>query len=223
MKAVLISIKPQWCEKIANGKKTVEVRKTRPKLETPFKVYIYCTNAKPFLVWGDVFRGNWETEITTVHGYSRKDADAKWGIFNGRVLGEFICNNVECFTTDYRMNEEQTKRISGLSCLDMVSLMEYEANAHCLYGWHISELKIYDEPKLLFDFYKCGALSPEELDDSLCGYCSQTDYGDKKEIHTPNYTWMCEGRWCVDAYQEYLDDEFALTRPPQSWCYVQEV
>ena len=43
MKSVLISIQPKWCELIANGKKTVEVRKTRPKLETPFKCYIYCT------------------------------------------------------------------------------------------------------------------------------------------------------------------------------------
>ena len=42
-KAVLISIRPQWCEKIASGEKTIEVRKTRPKLKTPFKCYIYCT------------------------------------------------------------------------------------------------------------------------------------------------------------------------------------
>lgn len=42
-KAVLISIRPEWCEKIINGKKTVEVRKTRPKMDTPFKCYIYCT------------------------------------------------------------------------------------------------------------------------------------------------------------------------------------
>ena len=57
-KAVLISIRPKWCEKIANGEKTVEVRKTKPYLETPFKCYIYCTNTRPFLVWGDVFRGD---------------------------------------------------------------------------------------------------------------------------------------------------------------------
>ena len=28
-KAVLISIRPKWCEKIINGDKTIEVRKTR--------------------------------------------------------------------------------------------------------------------------------------------------------------------------------------------------
>ena len=41
-KAVLISIRPKWCELIASGQKIVEVRKTRPKLKPPFKVYIYC-------------------------------------------------------------------------------------------------------------------------------------------------------------------------------------
>ena len=41
-----MSIQPKWCELIASGKKTIEVRKTKPKFETPFKVYIYCTNNK---------------------------------------------------------------------------------------------------------------------------------------------------------------------------------
>ena len=45
MKSVLISIKPQWCEKIASGEKTIEVRKTAPK-EVPFKAYIYSTKGK---------------------------------------------------------------------------------------------------------------------------------------------------------------------------------
>lgn len=43
MKAVLISIKPKWCDLIRRGRKTVEIRKTCPKLEVPFKVYIYET------------------------------------------------------------------------------------------------------------------------------------------------------------------------------------
>ena len=49
-KAVMISIRPKWCEKIASGEKTIEVRKTRPKLETPFKCYIYCTQARERLI-----------------------------------------------------------------------------------------------------------------------------------------------------------------------------
>ena len=46
MKSVLISIQPKWVEKICRGEKTIEVRKSRPKLETPFKVYIYQTKSK---------------------------------------------------------------------------------------------------------------------------------------------------------------------------------
>ncbi len=44
-KAVLISIRPEWAEKILFGKKTQEVRKTRPCLEMPFKCYIYYTKS----------------------------------------------------------------------------------------------------------------------------------------------------------------------------------
>lgn len=55
MKSVLISIQPKWCELIASGKKTIEVRKTKPKLETPFKVYIYCTKDEPLYHSGDKF------------------------------------------------------------------------------------------------------------------------------------------------------------------------
>lgn len=218
-KAVLISIQPKWCELIASGKKTVEVRKTRPKMEAPFKVYIYCTNTKPFLVWGDVFRGNWETEFTSVSGYSRERAEKIWDLFNGKVMGEFICDRIDPATV------EHIKDIAQAACLTIPEMWEYgrKSSAYNLFGWHISKLQIYDTPKPLYDFYKCGALSPEELDEDLCSHCSQTDYGDKKELHTPSGVWMCEGRWCDDAYQEYLDGEFALTRPPQSWCYVQEV
>ena len=44
MKSVLIRIQPNWVEKVVSGQKTIEVRKSRPKIETPFKCYIYCTN-----------------------------------------------------------------------------------------------------------------------------------------------------------------------------------
>jgi len=162
MKSVLISIQPKWVEKIASGKKTVEVRKTVPKLEPPFKCYIYCTNKKPFLVWGDVFDGgSFNNEFTHISGYNRKAAEKIWDLFNGKVMGEFVCDRIECFTTDYRRNEEQTQRISRQSCVDMVSLMEYEANAACLYGWHISNLTIYDEPKDLDWFRKPATCWPQ--------------------------------------------------------------
>ena len=42
-KSVITSVSPQECELIASGKQTMLVRKTRPKIETPFKCYIYMT------------------------------------------------------------------------------------------------------------------------------------------------------------------------------------
>lgn len=66
-KAVMLSIRPKWCEKIASGEKTIEVRKTRPKLDTPFKVYIYCTQSGVALgAWGK----------------------------HGKVIGEFTCDRI---------------------------------------------------------------------------------------------------------------------------------
>lgn len=45
-RAVLISIKEDWVNRILNGSKTVEIRKTRPKLRTPFKCFIYRSGRK---------------------------------------------------------------------------------------------------------------------------------------------------------------------------------
>ena len=197
MKSVLISIKPKWCGLIASGKKTVEVRKTAPKLETPFKCYIYCTGG-PMM-------------YSPVINYGRK-----------RVIGEFVCDRIEEFTPTEKGVAFKRFRALYESCLSVAEIRAYLGDK-VGYGWHISNLVIYDEPKPLSDFYKCGALSPEELDEDLCSHCSATDYGDKKSYSSPSGVHMCEGRWCDDAYQEYLDGEFSLTRPPQSWCYVQEV
>ena len=132
MKAVLISIRPEWCALIAAGKKTVEVRKSMPKLHTPFKCYIYCTKVPKGWFWFN-------------SPNVRRD---------GVVIGEFVCDGIECFTTDYRMNRQQTERIAKESCMDMIALAEYEYDSICLYSWHISELKIYGKPLELSQFRK---------------------------------------------------------------------
>ena len=70
MIAVLISIRPKWCEKIINGQKTIEVRKARPKMDTPFKCYIYeCGNGK---VIGEFLCD----EIININGAGRIPSDA---------------------------------------------------------------------------------------------------------------------------------------------------
>lgn len=40
---IMQSIRPKWCEKIFGGKKTVEVRKTRPEANPPYRVFVYET------------------------------------------------------------------------------------------------------------------------------------------------------------------------------------
>ena len=82
-KAVLISIRPKWVEKIANGEKTIEVRKTRPKLATPFKCYIYCTMDHPYISvsCGELDKLNYRTNTV--------------GRCNGKVIGEFTCGRID--------------------------------------------------------------------------------------------------------------------------------
>lgn len=131
MKSVLISIQPKWCELIASGKKTVEVRKTVPKLEPPFKCYIYCTKDEKYCL---------------DDGKSR---------LNGKVIGEFVCDIVEPYwfmpgDTDIEQYEDVQ-----LSCLSAKEILDY-GNGKQLYFWNISDLVIYDEPKPLSYFNHCG-------------------------------------------------------------------
>lgn len=212
-KAVLISIRPKWCELIANGKKTIEVRKTMPKIQTPFKVYIYQTR-KPVSV---SFSGNGKH-------ISEYDKTLWYNSWSGKVIGEFICNKIEKYTADddfcygiYDIDDDTVYKTR----LENGALWDY-GKGKPLYGWHISELVIYDKPKELSEFMTLGALSFEELQEDVCNYCRPTQRGEIKMSHGPNGVYMCEGRFCDDAYKTYLEEEFSLKRPPQSWCYVEE-
>lgn len=123
MKAVLISIKPKWCDLIRRGRKTVEVRKTCPKLEVPFKVYIYETM--------DGGRGS------------------------GLVFGEFVCTGFDVFRPIGK--GISIKRFPALyeSCLTLDEIVKY-AQGEPVYGWQISQLKLYEEPLKLEDFSRHG-------------------------------------------------------------------
>lgn len=139
-KAVLISIRPKWVEKIASGEKTIEVRKTRPKLEAPFKAYIYCTmpdTKDPH-------------NILELHG-----ADGKIRKANGKVVGEFTCDRIfpiNVFDNGSIQNWlfEHMER----SCLTYEELADYIGNGKTGHGWHISDLRIYDTPRELSEFQR---------------------------------------------------------------------
>ena len=194
-KAVMLSIRPEWVEKIANGEKTIEVRKTKPKLETPFKCYIYCTNIRPFLVWGDVFRGDWFTEFTRISGYSRAEADKIWDVFNGHIAGEFTCDRIYELAPLNHAPDDVEKQ----ACLTREEIVNYLKGTG--YGWHISDLKIYDAPKKLGEFWR-DCLEYSELSTN-CWSCENVcGDGDETDCNT--------------------DGQLYLHRAPQSWCYVEE-
>lgn len=89
MKSVLIAIRPQWVEKIASGEKTIEVRKSAPQ-EVPFKAYIYCCKAKPYLYKeaNPPFELFLDSELYKGNGYDDR-------LFSGKVIGAFICDRIE--------------------------------------------------------------------------------------------------------------------------------
>ena len=134
MKSVMISIQPKWCELIASGKKTVEVRKSKPNIAIPFKCYIYQT------------KGKWMFNVLRKNGLS--DMANKLLLGKGKVIGEFVCNaiisNCEMANTDIAEQKGRIKR---------EVLLQY-AGGKQLYGWNISKLVIYDRTKEINEFYR---------------------------------------------------------------------
>lgn len=184
MKAILQSIKPQYCELIAAGKKTIEVRKTKPNIPTPFKVYIYCTKGEKLWKKGNsVFLDKRYNRLLQTFDY----------MLNGKVIGEYICDRIYQYTTcDYKEGTDiDDETMTRLSCLSKDEIESYELSPgqFGVFGWHISNLKIYDKPKELSEFQKCYTI---------------------KNINNPDF-----------HYKEQMLKP--LTRPPQSWCYVEEV
>ncbi len=145
-KAVLISIRPKWCELIASGKKTIEVRKTAPKLPVPFKCYIYESQGS--------YRAGNEAYNYLVEGRGRR-----------KVIGEFICDGIERYAKfgyvgvvpRYMKASDagyQATEISFSSVQLTTEELEDYGTGSPLFGWHISDLVIYDKPKELGDFHK---------------------------------------------------------------------
>lgn len=166
MKAVLISINPKWCELIANGKKTIDVRKNKLKVDVPFKCYIYCT----LPLCEELFRHGSIVEYANellmlqsgeiVYGYGMQlmcDKEnrpySRDNFLCKKVIGEFICNRIIPITVfDNGSIKDWNFYNLEDSCLDYEELANYIGNGKTGYGWHISDLVIYDKPKELNDF-----------------------------------------------------------------------
>lgn len=166
-KAVLISIRPEWCEKIISGEKTIEVRKNYPDRK-PIKCYIYCTIGKKTL-----YRSSHDGTIRLYHK-AEPESFSHHQVLNGKVIGEFVCDKVfnifEFSGSRFWLNEALVRD----TCLTDDKIRVYAGGANEVYGWHISGLKIYDRPRDARDFHCFGHIFP-------------------------------------------------INRPPQSWCYVEDI
>lgn len=179
MKSVMLSIRPQWCEKIVSGKKTIEVRKSAPE-EVPFKAYIYETYDKKY----DDIGICWGNGKCFEHGCKK-------------VIGEFICDKVYEYTFSYYEAEYRVTHVEQeVMCLNHPELIQY-GKGDTLYGWHISDLKIYDKPKELSEFRKSGFMTEEE--------------------------WLFNLYPNTHCHYEAWAKKFEITRPPQSYMFVEEV
>lgn len=169
-KVVILSLQPKWCELVASGRKTVEVRKSKPKLELPFKVFIY------------------QTKQSWVYNVYNEIAD-----WQRKIIGEFVCDEIyNIGYSPYNHGEfiSDTDNLYEKSCLDIEKMFDYLSKGYG-YGWHISNLKIYDEPKELGEFKKVNR---------NCGY---SDLG-----------------FAIPECNSCREKQCFIQRAPQSWCYA---
>lgn len=244
MKAILMSIKPKWCEKICrkigeeNGipvyLKPVEVRKSAPK-EVPFKAYIYATKPKKwfrFSSWGctsDECLWLSNGKVKMCDGFEFWADGKEYEPLCGKVIGEFICDKVDCYpygdmsfpTPAYDGDPTVCECGNGYyitcgelekTCLEYKDLENY-GKSKTLYGWHITDLKIYDKPRELGEFSRYGYKDIEHAG-SGCVFCGNTQckHSNPEEVVAGHYIPpICKIGGCT------------IKRAPQSWQYVEEV
>ena len=210
MKAVLLSIRPEWCKKILDGEKTVEVRRTCPVHGTPFKVYIYCTltASKEF----NLDDHNWDVSAKNRGGWPGK---------MGRVIGEFTCKKITGITHVGETGSWEPASLYVMAPGSYYKPADELLEAACMsketaekylkgrdgYGWHISDLKIYDKPRDLDEFSRFGFFGMGRSN-CVCGNWRCKNY-------EPSESYMIPPTCKIDGC--------SIFRPPQSWCYVEEL
>lgn len=123
----------------------------------------------------------------------------KDNFLNGKVIGEFVCKNITCIQADIDISGDKhlynTAFFGGKTCLSDEELFDYIYSAPNKTGWvwWLSDLKIYDEPKPLSDFY----------------------IDDKEAITGCRHRFRCGQQSCEKCLKK------PLVKPPQSWCYVE--
>lgn len=208
MKAVLLSIRPEWCQKIFGGEKTIEVRKTVPNLETPFTVYVYQTKIK-FKVKN--WQENFQSIVFTPNGGVEEGS--------GKVIGSFVCDKHEVFDSAWSewaygcapydvpcampMSEERAIKIcKEYGCMSLDDIVKYFGDEDwTAHFWHITEPKLFDKPKMVTEFAVYGRCAQECSEYDICmKYDSE-----ETRVECPDFA------------------KAPLKRAPQSWCYVEEI
>lgn len=155
MKAVLMSIHPKWCARIANGEKTVEIRKSAPKIQTPFRCYIYCTKGVLNPKYGKYLHTS--NIAGALYGWDDpNDCDITVQPDNytyrayacgGKVVGEFICDEIIKWSDD-KAPPVPLKD----TCLSYSEIRRYAPTDKDIFCWHISDITIYNKPKELSEY-----------------------------------------------------------------------
>lgn len=198
MKAVLTSIQPYYVFVIIARimgwdipqEKKIEVRKDFPKASDWNRtVHIYCSkNRKSFKRIPEQYQPIMKKLL-------------------GKVIGEFICNGIIQPYCSLKLMAKE-------SCLTIDELHDY-SNGKDLYGWRISDLKIYDKPRELGEFYRPVKY---DSDGPICG--TERELNDISE-------WDCETVFNKEHSECTLKDctrlqtLYRLKCPPQSWRYVE--
>lgn len=195
MKAVMLSLRPQWAEKIFNGSKTIEVRKSYPFIPTPFKVYVYHTKTRDAGVrWND-----WADCLKLPTG--------EFINAGGKVIGSFVCDRITCCQAYY--GESGEKHLTNLfgdevksACLTEHEMFDYIVGKDKKEGtgwlWHITEPKLFDKPRDITEFAIYGRCAEDCDEYDICARDSE------------------DGRMSCKYFKRTF-----LKRPPQSYCFVE--
>jgi hypothetical protein len=218
MKAILISIQPQYVKDIIaldaylkEYLKRVEMRKTKPNCTLPIDVYIYCSKGQPC--------------VYLHYPIGKLPTDPYTDYLNGKVVAKFTLNNITEIPPCVEHNGLHYPLISRPELNDVVekALLSHtelylygvkkidgcygeNSKVVTLYGWHIENLQIFDRPMELREFTHCN--DPYQ-------YCQGCQHG---IITYPEWVETAD-----DLNYCRIDEACGnrLKRPPQSWQYVE--
>lgn len=136
MKSVLVSLKPYYYYLVGEGIKKIEVRKDMPKASDWNKEVLFYMSKD-------------------VKSFAKipKEFQEKYRKHFGKVGMQFVCDRIVIFEKSELGIKINDFFALAESCLKVKEMREYIGENKIAYGWHISDLKIYDEPKELGNFF----------------------------------------------------------------------